>query len=125
MKAISPNDTASLVMGTGALSYVWWFVDDVTGVDLVNGCDDDWSVTVRECDPDDGPFGPPRVITHAVMVRAVRRIVTGGVGEMDGQSITRRECRALVFKGADETDFDSVTADNVLQIAAFGELIYV
>lgn len=125
MRKITPDDTATLFIGSGALSYPWYRVDDMHGVNL--GLDvasaDDWHVLLVHCDPDaDIPIAEVRV-DHRAIMRAIRKIVKGST-DIHPDSETGRACRVLLSRGADEADYDAITADSVIQIAAFGKVIY-
>lgn len=117
--AITAQDTYDVFIGSGALAYAWYqeIADETTPLSV----GDDWSISFQEFG-DDGPNGQ-RTITHKDVMRTVRRIAS-----KDGASLVgphaRKQCQALVFKGTDEVDFDSDLADQVIQLAAFGEVRY-
>jgi hypothetical protein len=122
MATVSADDTDTVLLGSGALAWSWYMRVSVarsTGT---------WTLTFADGeDPDyTEDDETPRwiTVTHADALKAVRRIVradrsTTGVG-----ATTQRECRTLLFKGADESDFDSDSADQVLQVAGFGKVVY-
>jgi hypothetical protein len=122
MPKVTPQDTGDHFIGSGALSWEWWRVVEMHGIDHPDNADD-WRVVVEECY--DGVLTGKRVtFDHASVMRAVRLIAAGKAKGIDRDSVTGRECQALIFKGADATDFDASSADSVLQVAAFGEVIY-
>lgn len=122
MPKITGQETYLMFIGSGALTWEWYSEVGVTGKDT-----DEWTLSFRDgAEYADQPEkGKQYKITHADVMRAVRKIADGKVGSLTpGNSATVRECRALIFKGVDETDFDAASADNVLQVAAFGEVVY-
>lgn len=117
--AITPNDTYTIFIGSGCLSYPWY--RDVVAPNEPSDGATDWVLGFTEYG-DNGPEGP-HAITHKDVMRAVRKI-----GSKDGAELVpaeaRKECHALLFQGADAADFDADAADVVLQLAAFGEVVY-
>lgn len=117
--AVTAQDTYDIFIGSGALAYSWY--QNITEGEPTEA--DPWTVTFTR-DGGDGPEGE-HTISHKTVMRAVRRIAS-----KDGAEIrflakdVRKECQALVFKGPEEVDFDSDKADQVLQVAAFGEVVY-
>lgn len=124
MATITALYTHDMIMGTGALAFPWYRVDHFPAEpgDDANT----WTLTFTEFDVDYGSFEVernPHTITHEDVMRAVRKIASKDGEELVNSSV-RSECQALVFKGADAADFDANKADVVLQIAAFGKVIY-
>lgn len=116
--AVTAQDTYDIFIGSGALAYSWY-------QDIAEGSTeaDPWSVTFTE-DGDNGPEGE-HTISHKTVMRAVRRIASKDGAEIRALApAVRKECQALVFKGPDDVDFDADMADQVLQVAAFGEVVY-
>lgn len=114
--ATTAQESYDVFIGSGALEHMWYseIVDETPAT-----IGDDWEVSFIEFGAND-----PKIrytLDHKSVMRAVRRIAG-----KDGPAVsqyTRKQCLALVFKGADEVDFDAGAADEVLQIAAFGEVI--
>ena len=111
------EDTESIFIGSGALSYSWWEDTRLThdyyeakgyreakSWCLDASVDDTW-VT----------------ITHERVMQAVRAIVKDGHGATE---VAVEECQHLLEFGPDDVDFDADTADQVLQVAALGKVIF-
>lgn len=81
-----------------------------------------WNVKVSHVD-DDGSTIDWYSFTHASIVRACTAILDGIPGHRFRDEVTDN-CRELLTGDPDNIDFDSDTADVVLQIAAFGEVRY-
>lgn len=124
MQTITPDDTASIFVGSGALDYPWYQDVEMTGIDFVDQSAADWSVSLVHVDPDHGTEVASVTINHQTIMKAVRDIIAGKAKGVSTTGETTRQCKALIFKGPDETDFDACSADNVIQVAAFGESIY-
>jgi hypothetical protein len=123
----TPADTYDIAMGCGALAWEWWRLEHkVTG--------DNWSVEVTcgEGDSDD----VNEVIGHADIMKASRYVVRNAGKTIthtakSGRTFTTRQwstdletaCRELLFR-ADASDFDMHTADELLQLAVLGEVVF-
>jgi hypothetical protein len=81
-----------------------------------------WSVNVPELD-DDGKTVAIYMFTHETIVRACERILEGIDGHAFRDVVTDN-VRELIYGDPENVDFDSDTADVVLQVAAFGEVRY-
>lgn len=81
-----------------------------------------WNVKVAHVD-DDGSTIDWHTFTHASIVRACTAILEGIAGHHFRSAVTDN-ARELLYGDPDSVDFDSDTADVVLQIAAFGEVRY-
>lgn len=121
MPEITSQDTGDVFIGSGALSYSWWELVEMQGISHPDNADD-WHVTVTVLD-DDTP-GKRYTFNHAEIMKAVRKIAAGRVPGLPSDGITVRECRTFIFDGPEESDFDAESADNVLQVVAFGEVVY-
>ncbi len=122
MGKVSAEDLSTIFLGSGALTYPWY-----TRVDIGDTQDGGWELTFAEYDiaqAVEGVVGEHTVSDLDIM-RTVRMIAS-----KEGESIpflgkhTRKECQALVSKGADDVDFDSDMADQVIQVSAFGKVVY-
>jgi hypothetical protein len=119
--AVTPEQTDTIFLGSGADSYSWYW--DAT----VRTDDTGWTFTFRDGaeDEEHPEQGKAYTLTHKDVMRAARKIVAKG-----GQQTAKvsdecvRECRTLVFKDPEDCDFDADTADQVLQVAAFGAVVY-
>lgn len=119
MTKVTPDDTASHFIGSGALSWEWWQIVSMEGIDFIDTCADDWRVfvTVEEY----GAFE----FNHQVLTRAIRKIAA-----KEGKNIeflperVRKECHKFVFGNLDDVDFDAGDADCVMQVAVFGKVVF-
>jgi hypothetical protein len=121
---VTAQDTYDHFIGSGALSYSWYQEVAIDGTgDAGDVTGNSWTLRFVETG-DDGP-GMSREVTHRGVMRAVRELASAKGSDVEHLSRScRRECQALVFKGADEADFDAGTADEVIQYAALGEIVY-
>jgi hypothetical protein len=121
----TPVDTEINIIGSGALSYQWWgrtTANYTATYDPNYTVPDGWELVVMADDPngDEGTWTLPVTINHAKIVEAVEKIVGG---EVKVNTECEAECMHLLFQ-PDDVDFDATTADVVLQIVAFGEVVY-
>lgn len=127
MPVITPQDTADIFIGSGALQWSWYWQVEMSGAPVgVPDGEDGWTLTFVAVHPDEATDDEDRRrygIDDASILRAVRKIARGEVEALK-HGVTRRECQTLLFRGPDECDFDACSADNVMQVAAFGEVIY-
>lgn len=131
MNSASPQDTYDHMFGSGATSFDWWLKvralnHDASALEQP----EDWQVEVTA---DDGNDGTKTVIVDHKLVLKTARYVLANRGRMlttaRGGSYPawshalERECSNLVFRG-DEADLDAGIADELLQLAVLGEVIY-
>jgi len=109
------EDTYIHFLGSGALDYGWWGVDEWLGDEK-----SDWRIRLIERDDDRNPVGL-YTLTHKKIMSAVYKIARTVVPYAEGE--TRKQCKAFL-KDVDDADFDAGTADNVIQVALFGEVRY-
>lgn len=123
MEKATPKDTYDHIIGSVALAHSWWSGIETTGVEG-SEASDAWKVAALIDDPegDEGRDFKSVEFDHATLMRAIRKCA-----EKDRpRHVTdwcARECRAFIFN-RDECDFDANTADEVLQVAALGEVVY-
>ncbi|MES9589945.1 hypothetical protein ABWK57_13950 [Streptomyces sp. NPDC094045] len=114
MKTPTPEETFDHILGACPDSYSWWDLDtNVTGTTVP----DDWEVKGTVDDLNGGPALPVQ-LGHVDIVRAIRK----KAGKYVPRS-AQRSCSDFIFR-RDEADFDAGTADEVLQVAALGEVVY-
>lgn len=126
MGKITPTDTHDTFMGSGALSYPWWRITETTGKAFELDPADDWAVTVREYDPDHDKEGDKlTTFDHKTLNKAVNTLArTGKDKKPEGMNPdVLSECRTFIADPND-ADFDADAADQVMQYAAFGKVIY-
>lgn len=109
-------DTYLHILGSGALMYPWYIeiTNNVTASWDDEAGHDGWEVTFME----DGR----KVINHRAIMRAIRQCA-GKKRPRHVSDACAREARNFLLD-RDATDFDSVTADEVIQVAVFGQVVY-
>lgn len=129
IQTASPADTYNVVFGCGALDHSWWLVNEFT---MASGV---WRarLTCGEGDEDD----VVATITHTDIMRWAHHVVRHR-GKMihrtsarTGHALSYRawsldletDCTALIFN-VDNADFDSSTADELVQLAVRGEVTF-
>jgi hypothetical protein len=117
-KTPTQQDTADRFFGAGADVYSWWRGMDGSW-DFREEAPDGWSMTVKIDNPD-GPGQRSVMVTHSVLMGAVRRIAQGTVKA--GPECVEN-CKRFL-RDPDSTDFDAGSADQVLQVATIGSVAY-
>lgn len=116
-------------IGAGAMQWEWYGRPRYHGVpdqslDQPDSAYVGWAVDFVQTD-DDGP-GEARRLDHASIMRAVWQLAWAA--DPGVRHATVINCRLLLATDGedvpDEVDFDADTADTVMQVAAFGEVIY-
>ena len=126
--ALTPQDTHAHIIGSGALSYSWWYIKESHHGEGLHA-PDDWYVVVLEDDPDDGddgePGGDPIRFDHKALSKAVNTLARTGADHRPLYMTlgVLRECRELI-KDPQNADLDADMADQVLQYVAFGKVVY-
>lgn len=111
-------------IGSGATSYPWY------GVESHRPERDDWILRFRASDDETGRV---YVLDHTRVMRTLVKCARAYLRHVDGTALpawcqyvsvsTLRE--AYVFLAdPDYADFDAASADEILQVAAFGKVIY-
>lgn len=114
------QDTADQLFGASADTYSWWC--GMSGSwDFTNDAPDGWVMTVKIDNPDAGsPKVLERIVTHSMLIGALRQVA-------DGRVNASRPCveNAIAFlKDPEDADFDAGAADEVLQVAVLGQVVY-
>lgn len=120
---ITPQDTYSLFIGSGALSFPWYEMIAFNNIGDDIDPPDNWSVTFelpREFAENEGKR---YTLDHASIMRTVHRIVRGNQKGINPNGAVRKECR-IMLKDVEDCDFDAGTADCVLQAVAFDDVPY-
>lgn len=116
IKAAKPQDTETLIFGSGAGQY-WWWGDMRTLIKEP----DNWAREIEYLnDPDDEEYRK-QVITHSDIMRAVWTIVDGSIPYASDKLM--RECRKMLFN-VEDADLGADAADAVLQVATMGRINY-
>lgn len=114
--------TFDTFIGSGALSYPWWQVDESPS-DWIN-VEPGWRVILSEVDPEEGETtGETIVVTHKGIIEAIHDIVGAPEVPKYMNLAALDECEAFL-EDHEEADFDSDLADQVLQYMMFGEIVY-
>lgn len=124
LSATSEYDTHIHIIGSGALSYPWYdqVVDNSPHNYLVNQDEyNGWTVTLTEEAANAVHGGVTVTLDHAQILKAIRRAAFDKETKVSEACV--REARNFLFR-RDETDFDSDTADQIIQVAMFGEVAY-
>lgn len=129
MTITSPTqfDTYQTFILSGALAYHWYIAitDDTATVPVQSWRTEyiGWTVSFEQSDYD-GAGAPPRyTVNHHRLMRAVRACAKNSNRPAGVNEACAQQARNFLFK-RDEADFDSDTADQVIQVAAFGEVVY-
>lgn len=119
MAGITHADTYTHFVGSGALSYPWYTTVSMTPDDwtLPDSAYQDWCL--EWTDPDSGQR---HRVTHDDILRAAR-LFAGAMPPVHATSAAVRECRNLLHR-PDEVDFDANSADEVIQVAGLGQIVY-
>lgn len=118
------KDTYDHIIGSGALTHSWYQQVQVSGVPADPLSDDlvaymGWSVSWLDEDS-----GKRFTVAHRSVLRAMSDMLKAKDKRPQYVSdAAARECRNFIFD-RDETDFDAATADEVLQVCAFGKVVY-
>lgn len=119
IKTATPQHTYDHMFGTGAISYSWWLSTKSTGVDDKGDVTPEWSVKVT-CDNGDGGE-TTMTVNHAAVLKAACEVIKDPPKYSTDALV--RECKNLVFD-ADSCDFDSDSADELLQYIVLGEIVF-
>ncbi|MFM9367610.1 hypothetical protein [Streptomyces sp. Da 82-17] len=121
MKSPTPQESYDHIMGASPDYWSWWNLDsNVGGLD---GAPDDWIVKGTIENPyEDSPAELPVQLGHVEIVRAIRKIAAKKAGKYVSAS-AQKSCSDFIFR-REEADFDAGTADEVLQVAVLGEVVY-
>ncbi|MCM1967775.1 hypothetical protein [Streptomyces sp. G1] len=108
------------ILGASPDTWPWWdLASNVQGLSVPDG----WVVEGTIENPyDDNPAHLPVRLGHVEVVRAIRRIASGKGGKHVSPS-AQKSCSDFLFR-REEADFDAGTADEVLQVAVFGDVVY-
>lgn len=112
--------TTADIFGALPNIFSWWVSVDLDW-DVSKDAPDGWSASVTIENPNEGPATITKTVNHSVIMEAVGKIVADEV--LHTSDKCRRECRNLLFD-LDSLDYDSDTADEVLQVAVLGEAPY-
>lgn len=115
------QSTNDHIMGSGATDYSWYFSqrDNFEYDDNVDA-PDGWS-TVLTMPDSDSSREISVVVDHDRLIDAMQRIADTDVKNVGPQC--KIECVAFL-NDPEDADFDADTADQVLQVLAYGEVVY-
>lgn len=118
---ISARETFEMVIGSGALGFPWYRVDTHPADNIDQ---DTWVLAFTELDFGSSGAGiAQHVITHDDVVRSVQKIAGSEANGVVDDAV-RRQCQELVARGPEAGVFCADAADQVIQFAAFGKVIY-
>lgn len=130
MKTATPQDTFDHVFGSGALQWEWWLKTVEHNVSR-GDVSADWSVDVTADDGNDSQVTVK--VDHKRVMKTARYVLahkgqtaprlTPGTPYRAWSESLERECSNLIFR-ADEADFDAPCADELLQLAMLGEVVF-
>lgn len=120
---ITPQDTFSIFIGSGALSYPWY--DEISFNNTGDDIDppDNWSVTFELPREFAESKGKRYTLNHKLIMQTVHKIVWGQQKGINPNGVVRKECR-IMLRDVEDCDFDAGTADCVLQAVAFNDVVY-
>lgn len=113
------QDTYDHIFGSGFDLYNWWGPVRPEW-DQREPAPHGWSVLVPV---EDGETGKLRnvLVTHSVILAAMRKLATGDVKYASRSAA--EACRDFL-NDPEDADFDAGTADEVMQVATLGQVIY-
>lgn len=117
---IPEAETQTQILGSGFDAYPWWIRLE-SKTEQAEG----WVCEV-ECLDETEKSTLVKSVDHASLIRVMRLIADGG-GEGVGQK-TRRECRELLadngIRYEEVAGFDAESADEVMQVAVLGKVVF-
>lgn len=120
----TPQQTAGVFFGSGATSYPWWEITEAYGAFEMDE-PDDWSVVMIALGDGTEPGGElvaQKTVTHDTIVLALNKIRRQGSDL--GVSTTAWQEAGIFLEDPDEADFDANSADEVLQVAVIGRVMF-
>lgn len=128
---ITEQDTWDHFIGSGALSYGWYAeVDGDWGEFDYQDGRKRWQVTFEDGEAEDDAESKQFTLDHGTLMTVVKDLAHKWIdgyepveGYAEPHSETRRQC-AQFLADKEYTDFDAATADQVMQVAAFGKILY-
>lgn len=120
MAKFNQSDVFDHFIGSGALSWEWWAETGHLGIDERGDASDGWYVEVEFGVPGEDEVYPMLLDAHRIWA-AVAACASGHLNTVP--RALAEECTLFIFK-PEATDFDAATADQVLQVAACGQVIY-
>jgi hypothetical protein len=130
LRKATPGDTLSHFMGAGATEYSWYRRVDLSATGPAVSADDimtwdratGWSAVIRVENPEaDGSL--TRTVGHAEVMAAARTIADPARRPKYVTAACVMSCKDL-FRDLYMVDFDAATADEVLQVALYGEVVF-
>lgn len=121
MARITPQDTETHIMGAGATAYSW-YLDSEWNYEYDDDLNapDNWERTYQMEDPEkDGAITV--TVNHDVLMITMRKIANS---EGSTSRTCIEQCKRFLADPED-ADFDADSADEVLQVLAYGRVVYV
>lgn len=137
INSAKPADTADLIMGAGATGYSWYRGSERPHVWSRSGTKafEDWHITLlmEDTESDDEDDNVRVTLDHQVVMKWARYVVANkgklqpptrsGVQHRCWSQALERECTNLLFH-VDDADFDAESADELIQLAAYSEVVF-
>jgi hypothetical protein len=129
-KQATPQDTYDHVFGSGLDQWPWWRKFITRGVDRDWHASDEWQVDVTAENGDGGET--TATVDHALIMKTARRVLASkgktlrtatGVAYPAWSLDLERQCSHLLFN-VDAADLDAPCADELLQLAVLGEVVF-
>jgi hypothetical protein len=119
---LTSAEASNFLFGSGLLRYRTY------GTPELSQTPDSWTFSFVDVEQQGERF----TVTHEQVVKAIRRISWAPLRQTGTLVVTRRRCVDIGKRGADAVRFNSempselllVIADQVLQVAAFGQVMY-
>lgn len=122
------EDVYDMILGSGALSYPWYGNHKI--VAPAHG-ENPWLVVLNMEDlkDPDGDFIQVKVTYPAIIAAAIRLIDDTGLSNWGtsaklGATRQARRQAELLYEEDEDVDFDATTADEVLQVIAYGRVVF-
>jgi hypothetical protein len=120
------EDIYDMILGSGALTYPWY----EAAIEIMAPHDEDpWLVSLMMENPEDDDTIEIKVTYPAVFTAAVRmtddtELSKDGSSAILGVSQEARRQAAFLVNDDEDMDFDANTADELIQVVAYGQVIF-
>lgn len=120
MTEFKESDVFDHFIGSGALAWEWWHETGHSGIDERGDAADGWHIEVEfGVDGEDEVY--PMVLDAHRIWKAIAACASGHLSTVS--STLAEECTLFILR-PEHVDFDADTADQVLQVAACGKVVY-
>lgn len=135
IKSAKATDTADCIMGAGATMFDWYKGSERSHIwDGNSNPYPNWHVTLLMVDPEEDESSGATVrvtLDHSVVMKWARYVLANK-GKMiktarseypAWSQALEQQCSNLVFS-SDDCDFDAASADELIQLAAYSEVVF-